>query len=314
MSTTFSGPVISEGGFIGGGMMSGIPSGETFYVNTNTSTSRNKDRPWFDVDEDRVFSTYQGAIDACVDDRGDIIHVARAYTAVTTPVLFNKAGITVLLANYGLPPMYGGEYCAIDNTTGGAPAAIISKHCHIRGLGFHTAWTGGISSNVLVEVVSGEAGWVWFNSCRVMNWGTATVYGMNFEAGANCVVDCCSLEGNAAQGFVNAAIAFGGSPTQNPIRNVVQGSNFSNCTYAIEHKDGTPQEFKYGPFNTTIPATVATKFLNTKAAAATGIVCKNQFYTAVGNGTYSDADAATVEALGIILVGNDYATEDPGPT
>ena len=313
MSTTFAGPVISEGGFIGGGM-AGVPSGRTFYVNTNTgSVARNVDRPWFDADEDTVFNTLQAAIDACVDDRGDIIYVARGYTVITTPVLFNKAGISVIAANYGMPPMFMGEYFAQDNTTGGAAAAVISKSCLIYGLGFHTAWTGGISSNVTVELVSGEAGWIWLNSCRFMNWTTATLYGINCEAGANMLFENCSFEGAATQPFVNAGIAFGGSPTQNPIRNIVQNCWFSNCTYAIEHKDGTPQEFSYGPGNVTIKATSqATKFLNSKNATMSGIVHRNSFYTAVGAATF-DQSAADMETDGCILVGNEYETEDPGP-
>jgi hypothetical protein len=312
MTTTFSGPVVSEGGFIGGGM-AGAPAGRVFYVNTNTgSVARNAERPWYDADEDTVFSTMQGAIDACVDDRGDIIYVARGYNAISTPVLYNKAGISVIAQAYGMPSQFMGEYFAQDNTTGGAPAAIISKSCHIHGIGFHTAWTGGISSNITIEIASGEAGWVWLTAVRVMNWGTATVYGINCEAGANMVFEDGSFEGGASQGFVNAAVAFGGSLTQNPIRNIVRRNQFSNCTWAIEHKDGKPQEFTYGPGNVTVPGDVATKFLNSKNAAATGIVCGNFFYTEVAAATF-DQDVATMENLGIKLVGNEYETEDPGP-
>jgi hypothetical protein len=313
MTTTFSGPVMSEGGFIGG--LGGRPAGRVFYVNTNTtSAARNALRPWFDVDEDVVFSTLQGAIDACVDDRGDVIYVARGYAVITTPVLFNKAGISVIAQGYGMPPMFMGEYFAQDNTTGGAAAAIISKSCLIYGLGFHTAWTGGISSNVVYDSASGEAGWVWLHSCRFMNWTTATVYGINCEAGANMIFENCSFEGAASQPFVNAGIAFGGSATNNPIRNIVKDCWFSNCTYAIEHKDGTPQEFIYGPGNITVKATSqATKFLNSKAATMSGMVCGNFFYTDVGTGTF-DQTAANMETDGCILVGNEYETEDPGPT
>ena len=311
MLTTFSGPVMSEGGFIGG--LGGRPAGKVFFVNTNTgSAARNVERPWFETDEENIFITQQGAIDACVDDRGDVIYVARGYNAISTPILYNKAGISVIAQGYGLPPQFMGEYFAQDNTTGGAPAAIISKHCAIYGLGFHTAWTGGISSAITVAVVSGEAGWIWLSAVRVMNWATANVYGINCEAGANMIFEDGSFEGNASQGFVNAAIAFGGSPTQNPIRNIVRRNQFSNCTYAIEHKDGKPQEFTYGPGNVTVPGDVATKFLNSKNAAMTGIVCGNYFYTAVGAATF-DQSAADMETDGCKLVGNEYETEDPGP-
>jgi hypothetical protein len=289
--------------------------GKVFYVNSAGGGADDIDTPWPPIDNSRLcFDTLQKAIDATVADRGDVIFVKRGYTTITTAVLFNKQGISVIGQRFGMPGLYRGEYFAQDAAavTDG-PAMTISYACYIEGLGFHTAWTGGISSIGLVELVSGSSGWVHLKNVRFMNWGTATVYGINCEAGANMVFEECSFEGNASQGFVNAGIAFGGSATQNPIRNRVTGCVFSNCTYAIEHKDGKPQEFLYDG-NFTVPGDVATKFLNTNALAATGMVARNSFYTAVGNGTFSDADAATVEALGIKLVGNEYATEDPGPT
>jgi len=297
--TTFKGPVFSGGGFVGGGI-SGAPAGKTFYVNTNTSGARNSDRPWYDVDGTTVFLTHQAAIDACVDDRGDIIYVARSYAAVSTPVLFNKAGITMVGQDYGMPGLEKGEYFTIDNTTGGAPAATISKPCAIYGLGFHTAWTGGTSSNILCDWASGWPGWLHMAHCRIMNWGTATVYGINFEAGANCVVEKNTFEGTAGQKFT-AGIAFGGSPTNNPIQDTVEDNRFRDCTYAIEHKDGTPQNFLY--HNNKV---IDGKLLNSKSAAADGLVSGNWLETATDTGSY-DVSVATMQGNGLNFSGNNYS-------
>jgi hypothetical protein len=287
--------------------------GNTFYVNSGKGRAEDANDPFPEIDEALCFSTLQGAIDATVADRGDLIIVKRRYTAITTGVNFNKQGITVVGQNFGMPPLYRGEYFAQDCSATDGPAFTITKPCTIIGLGFHSSWVGGISSIGLIEWASGDAGWVHLKHCRFMNWATANVYGLNFEAGANCVIEECSFEGNATQGFVNAAIAFGGSATQNPIRNIVRNCVFSNCTYAIEHKDGTPQEFIYGPGNITVPATVATKFLNSKGAACTGIICGNFFYTAEGASTF-DQTVANMETDGARCVGNEYETEGPGPT
>jgi hypothetical protein len=289
--------------------------GKVFYVNSAGGGADDIDHPFPPIDNVLCFDTLQGAIDATVADRGDVIFVKRGYTTITTGVNFNKQGISVIGQRFGMPPLYRGEYFAQDAAavTDG-PAMTISKPCYIEGLGFHTAWTGGISSIGLVEFASGDSGWIHLKNCRFMNWEVATVYGINFEAGANCIIEDCSFEGAASQAFVSAGIAFGGSATQNPIRNIVRNCVFSNCTYAIEHKDGTVQEFIYGPGNITVKGlSNDTKFLNSKSAAGAGIICGNFFHTAVGTGTF-DQTVANMETDGLQCVGNEYATEGPGPT
>ena len=286
--------------------------GRVFYVNPNLGTNaEDTDTPFPDIDESLCFSTHQAAIDACADNRGDLIIVKRGWEAVTTPVLFNKAGITMIAQDYGMPPCFQGEYFAIDNTTGGAAAAIISKSCHIRGIGFHTANTGSNSHVVQYDSASGDPGWVWLDHCRFINWAAATEYGLWFEAGANCLVEGCSFEGDyAAPTDFTAGIAFSGSSGNNPIRNMIRNCTFAYCGYAIEHVDGTPQEFVYGPGNITMDT--GTKFLNTNGAACKGIVCGNFFATAESNATF-DQTTANMETDGTMCVGNEYSTEGPGP-
>lgn len=300
MTTHFSGPVQSGGGIIGGGAF-GAPGGRTFFVNANTpGAARSINRPWYDVNESDVFSTLQGAIDACVDDRGDIIYVARAYMAISTPVLFNKQGISVIAQAWGQNPRDQGEYLTLDNTTGGAAAGVISKSCRIVGLGFHTANTGALSAALLLENASSSPGWNHLLNCRFVTWGTATLYGINAEAGANNLIEKCSFEGTAAVPF-QAGIGFGGSPTQNPIQNEVLDNRFRDCTYAIEHVDGTPQNFLYKE-----NVCVDSKLLNSKNAAADGLVAGNWLETATDTGSY-DVAVATMQGNGLQFSGNHYS-------
>ncbi|KKM05864.1 hypothetical protein LCGC14_1749820 [marine sediment metagenome] len=271
--------------------------GEIFYTDPVASSASDTNTGTSPLE---AFASTQSGIDAMVADRGDVLIRMRGYEVVTTPVLFNKAGITVITESYGMNPWEQGEYFAIDNTTGGAAAALISTRCRIIGLGFHTAWTGGISSNILYDHESGDPGWVYLYYCRIMNWGTATVYGVNFEAGANIVAEKSTFEGTAGQKFT-AGIAFGGSPSNNPIQNTVEDCRFRDCTYAIEHKDGTPQNFLY--YNN---KNIDGKFLNSKGAAADGLVAGNWHETAAG----SDTNDGTVNAMigqGINFCGNHYA-------
>jgi hypothetical protein len=285
--------------------------GRTFYVNPAAGGADEADSPFPIIDGIETFASVQEAIDACVDNRGDLIIVKRGWTAITTPILFNKAGIRVVCQEYGIPPQFKGEYFTQDNTTGGAPAAIISKGCHIDGMGFHTAWTGANSHNVQYDSASGEPGWVWLTNCRFVNWAAATEYGLWMDAGANCLIEGCSFEGDyAAPTNFTAGIAFSGSGSNNPIRNWVRHNTFAYCDYAIEHADSTPQEFVYGPGNITMD--VGTKFLNSNDAACNGIVCGNFFATAEGAATF-DQTVAAMETDGIMCVGNEYSTEGPGP-
>jgi hypothetical protein len=274
--------------------------GKVFYVNYAAGGADDTDHPWPDVDGSLCFDTMQGAIDACVDDRGDLILVKRGYNGFTTGIEFNKAGIMVVAQLFGMPPIYKGEYFAQHNTGTSSYAAKISKPCYIEGLGFETSWeSGDRSSSLLIEVASGWPGWIHLKHCRFPNWAGNTDYAINCEAGANMLFEVCSFEGvtNAFAG----GIAFGGSPTQNPVRNIVYDCLFEDCTYAIDHIDGTPQNFLY-EHNKVIDG----KMLNSRNAAADGLICDNFYETATDTGTY-DVAVATLQGNGIQLSGNHYS-------
>jgi len=302
MTTHMSGPLMVEGGVIGGSGPFGAPAGKTFFVNVNTpSAARNIGRPWYDVNGVTVFATLQAAINECVDDRGDVIYYARGYTTVTTPVLFNKAGISVIAQGFGMSPLSVGEYLTIDAaaayTTG--PVATVSKPCRIVGLGFSSRSAGAKACAMLLENVSAYPGWVHLLGCRFSNWYNNARYGINAEAGANNLIERCDFEAQATA--LTGGIAFGGSPVQNPIRNEVRECRFRGCTYAIDHVDGTPQEFLYKS-NVVIDG----KLLHSRNAAADGLVCDNWLETATDTGSY-DVAVATMQGNGLNFSGNHYS-------
>jgi hypothetical protein len=274
--------------------------GKVYYVNYAAGGADEADSPFPVVDNSECFDTMQGAIDACVDNRGDLIIVKRGYNAITSPILFNKAGIIVVAQEFGMPPIYVGEYFAQHNTGTTQAAAVISKPCKIVGLGFETSWASGDrSSSLLIEVASGWPGWIHLLNCRFPNWAGATDYAINCEAGANMLIEECSFEGTTTA--FTGGIAFGGSPTQNPVRNIVRNCVFEDCTYAIDHIDGTPQNFLYHS-NFVIDG----KFLNSRNAAADGLMCNNWLETATDTGSY-DITVNALQANGIQVCDQHYA-------
>jgi len=216
--------------------------------------------------------------------------------------------------DYGLAPKANGEYFCHDfSSTTTEPAAIISKACFIYGLGFHTGWSA--ANSYQVQMGDGTGGGVWgahLKSCRFTDWGTGCDYGLRFRAGSNNLIENCSFEGNrdAAQRFV-AGINFWTTSTNNPTNNQIKDCTFDYCDYAIDHRSSVNhQGLIYGPGNMTNET--GSKFLKTNSLSSSGIIHRNSFITSPGNGTF-DLSTPDVEALGMKLVGNEYATENQGP-
>ncbi len=76
---------------------------------------------------------------------------------------------------------------------------------------------------------------------------------------------------------------------------------FRDCTYGIEHKDGTPQNFLYKG-----NVFIDSKGLNSKGAAADGLVADNWYETATNATTYDDT-VGTLQGNGIQFSGNHYS-------
>ena len=317
MTTTFSGPVVSQGGFIGGGGPYGAPGGRTFYVNASTgSAARNVERPWFDVDNALVFSTLQGAIDECVSDRGDVIYFARSGETVTTPVLFNKTGISVIVQGWGMNPMAQGEFFGIlaDAAYTDGPVGIISKACHIYGLGFVSRDTGSTFFSGAALLIGGALGagspfGVWIDHCRFPKWNVSNRIGLAIAGGdavTSVLVEHCDFEGVGAD-FESGIYA------QGAIQNLVYRYNhFRDCDYAMRFgaiAGGGPNAI-IGPWNVTQGEDSKAVFTN--AGAGEAIICGNYWSTAVGLGSY-DLSGADLQTANWRLAGNHYTNEAEGP-
>ena len=321
MTTTFDGPVISEGGFIGGGMQV-APSGRTFFFNPNSSGARNNERPWYDADEDTVFSTLQGAIDACVADRGDIIYMARGYYQPSATVNFNKQGITLIGATWGMNPHARGEYFTIDPSNTDGPAARITASCHIYGIGFAGVQASGDTFTACVQLdASGAAAngyGTWLDHCYFTNWDRAAVnYGVVNQGMARVRMDQCSFYGGAATNIFEAAILHDESSTGGggrPGEMDCYKNRYQHCTYAHEVVSGSRVvnsiwDAEMMGFQAVGDAWVKMLKLNVLGGggAAHGAHIMNcNFPTGVGVGTFSHV-LSDLTTEGYQFSGNSYA-------
>ncbi|KKM05332.1 hypothetical protein LCGC14_1755170 [marine sediment metagenome] len=306
MLTTFSGPVMSHGGFIGGEG----PSGRTFFVNANAGGADDVDVDWWSVDEDTVFSTLQAAINKCVANRGDTIYVKQGGELVTSTVLFNKAGIRVIVQRLGMAPSMRGEFTSIYSTSlTGDPTAIISQPCYIEGLGFVGADAGtlffeGAALLLRVDATSTATTKPWgvhLNQCRFPGWNLGNTCGLAMDGGTNVLIDDCYFE--------DAAFTHG-IYMQGAVGHVqISNSHFSLGTYAIKcgsfSDAGVNTQLEIGPGNVTV---APTRGVNSGSNAAKVTIFRNSWATAV-NSTH-DQSIDDMESDGYICVGNEYADEE----
>lgn len=309
-----AGPIQSGGGFIGG---MAAPGGRTFYVNEGTGTDvRDKERPWYTVDNEVVFSTLQGAIDACEENRGDVIYVARTAITVTTPVLFNVRGISVIAQGWGMNPMVQGEFFAIvaDSSYTDGPVGIISKGCRIYGMGFASRDTGATFFSGAALLIGGASGsgapfGVHLDHCRFPKFNFSNRIGLAIAGGdavTSVLVEYCDFEGVGTD-FESGIYA------QGAIQNLVYRYNhFRDCDYAMRFgaiAGGGPNAI-IGPEN--ITQGEDSKAVFTNAGAGEAIICGNYWSTAVGTGSY-DLSGADLQTANWRLAGNHYTNEAEGP-
>ena len=260
---------------------------------------------------DQAVDTWQSAIDACVADKGDVIVAMNAGKEVTASVNFNKAGIRVMAMDYGLSPLSGGEYTSIyagENFIDG-PVATITQPCRIEGIAFASRDAGATFYSGAAALIGGLATALPFGvhmkRCRFPKWGFTNRIGLAIEGSSNCLIEEIDFEGAfAAAMYVQGAVG----------HLTVRKCGFNLCTYAIQHgafsDAGVNTQLVYGPGNYTVPPS---KFLNSGSNAMKGIMFGNFLGTAVGTST-NDINVADLETAGMVQVGNEYATEDPGPT
>ncbi len=290
----------------------GDVQGQVFYVNANSTGSDDVDTPWPEVDEKICFSTMQGAIDACVDNRGDTIYVKRGGEAVTSTVLFDCPGIKVITQKWGMSPAFRGEYTSLYSTTlTGDPTAIISQPCYIEGLGFvgsdaGTSFFEGAALLLRVDATStatADPFGVHLYQCRFPKWGWDNSKGIAIDGSSDCLIEECYFEGVGADFAVGIYV-------QGATANIeVRDCRFRDCDYAIQHGSftggGNPQCIYKG----NIVATADSKFLKGAGNTASGIICDNFFYTDSATTSTNDASIATMETAGIASTGNHYSTE-----
>lgn len=288
-------------------------SGQVFYYNPAEGGDDDVGSPFPPVDGKRCFDTIQAAIDICVANRGDWIHAKRGSETVTQTVNFNKAGITVMVQDWGCNPLVKGEFSALVAGTGftDGPVAKLTQPCRIEGMGFASrdAGTTFFSGAACLIGGNGDAApfGVVMRHCRFPKFNFTNRIGLAIEGSSDCLVEECTFEGVGAD--FESGIYIQGA-TQNL---VIRRNHFRDCDYAITlgaFAGGGPA-FIIGPEN--IVQGADSKFLNSQANTASGVIVGNYFNTDQGTATF-DRTTDQLDAQGIQLIGNFYKDESTGPT
>ena len=302
------------------------PGGRVFHVNTNiASEARNAGAPWFDVDGVDCFNTMQGAIDACVAERGDVIFVAADYQEPAATVNFNKDGITVIGQTMGSGP--GELRCVIDGQATTGPAITITKRCHLVDLEFcskNATAIFGTEHIVCAALIDNEAAatdgqGTWFDNCTFKNQNRSPITHLLFNKGAPQVrVTDCRFYGNVTYA---PTAGLGSSPSGaapglgRPGEIHIEGNYFEDCTYMYDAIGATRRSvFKgnYGGYSRPDAAWVKGLLwavTHTVGTNATRVI-DNYF-----PGTYDTAHSHTrdlMESYGCLFSGNKYEGDLPG--
>jgi len=315
MPALYTGNKILSSDIEGAGLLT---IGNTFYVKRTADTDYSD---FFDkynyVNSDgknSVHSTLQSAIDACVNWRGDRIITGRGTFVVTTPVLFNKQGITVQTGFDVSGEDSGERFCINADATANIAAAIISEPCTIIGLGFDSANSAGgtVTSSAAGSGFDG-GNYCRFINCRFTNWGHAQeAVTLNYNDYVK--FENCSFDGtiNGEAGSANVFDS-GLNITQGHYINVID-CTFRGCTYAITH--GTPNPADADHSNKSLcykgNKILDGKFVNWNTTATytetSGLVADNWFGVATGTGVYSEAVATTQgNCTALRFAGNHYS-------
>ena len=152
------------------------------------------------------FLTLQAAINACDNWRGDVIVCKAGTQTVTTAVLFNKKGITVMAEGVGLPARPAGERFTIYGSHTDGPAAVISYPCKIIGMGFCGSETAGGSLEINGTTGGFDGGnFVGLLNCRFSHWGIAKAYAIILQGTGDVEIGNCYIDGYTS-GYTTAAI------------------------------------------------------------------------------------------------------------
>jgi hypothetical protein len=279
-----------------------FPDALAFYVDPgHGDTSDNNDG----TDPEAPLTTISQGVANCVTGRGDWVVVSPANYNPTAAITLDKKDITVIAMPAGGNPRQPDNRVAIwpaaTYTTG--PTFIIEEPCTLSGfeIAARNVVHGGTPATASAAVAidgngGGENGFsVFIHNCNFPDWFGAA-YGIWFWAGSDCRVQDCDFRD------WDAAIAFRGSPLNNPTFNVIQDCIFWNCTNGIEHLPVTHQDFIYYR-NIFLDYTDAIDFNN---QGGNGLICDNFYETATDAATY-DIAVAAAQVLGYNFSGNHYS-------
>jgi len=276
-------------------------SGETFFIDPVNGSDYKRGTDFY-----HPLSTLQAAIDRCEDKRGDQVICARGPYDITTPVLFNKTGITVKAAEFGGQRKVIGEYNALLSNAAytDGPVALVSAACTIDGFGFVSRDVGATfydgAALLLRGSLAGTADANPFNvritNCRFPKWGLDNRIGIGIDGSSDCMIDHCTFEGVSAT-FDSGIYVQGATQNIHIHRNV-----FRQCTY------GTV----FGSFAGGGPHCIISEnwYEDSKclsaSSAATGLVCGNWLEGATDSGSYN-GDVDTLNGYGLVFCDQHYA-------
>lgn len=226
-------------------------TGPKWYVDPRNGNDGNSGQAF-----DDAYATMQTGIDSCTDELGDFIIRMRGYEAITTPLLFNKKGISIIAGVFGNNDRQAEDF-ATHNTGTTGPCVILSQRCHLYGLTFasnnvttpgdgraNNAGTNSAAAMYFLGDGGGIAG-TGFNggfstieSCRFPDWIAGAVWGIEFGAGASNLITNCKFEG------LTAGIVFGGTAYNNPIDTTIEYNWFNDLTDGVRMLPGTAQDIK----------------------------------------------------------------------
>jgi len=258
--------------------------------------------------------TSQAAIDLCVDRRMDTIIRLDGSEVLTTPILFNKKGVSYIGEKSGWDTFDKGERFVAYGPADAA-AAIISQPTHIEGVGFTTSGYVGAASHIVRIDTTGYDGWIGsyisIVGCRFMGWGYAPDYALYLKGGVACLIAGNHFDGTF-YGFTDAAIGLGtgGAPVYDT--NII-GNKFTNMgagNYAIECMVATELQNNLIASNYLLggaagPAAMGAFFNHLGASPIDTLIADNYIPLAVG-AAYSHS-VGDLQTAGYLLVNNHYS-------
>ena len=299
--------------------------GQTFYVNVAEGGADDTGSPWPKVDEAICFSTIQGAIDACVADRGDTIWIkaGAATIAPSATINFNKSGIRVFGQKMGASIRRPRVQIDCSDTTG--PAFLITKRCHIRDILVQSAntttfWQGSGGPEVVridnVTLSTDGQGTI-IERCLIRNAARTDIVDLLVNKGAPDVeISNCIFEGHVVGS--PSGVIWGGSGDTGPGggrggSTWVHDCHFTDVEYAWDMRGVGTENFLirnytgYYQVGSTWVKGIKYPAGGSSTFASNALVADNYFGLTAD--TSHSHTITNLELRGVIMSGNHYAAE-----